>query len=57
MRSRRERLAETEDLVAAEVPGGKDLAEAVVREVVAVAVVEAEERLAAGEGGDSCGSR
>jgi hypothetical protein len=44
----------TEARVVAEVPGaGKDLGEVVDREVA----VEAEERLAAGEAGDSCGSR
>jgi hypothetical protein len=55
MRSRRERLEETEDLAVAEVRAAdKDLAEvAVVREVVA----EAEKRLVAEEAGGSCDSR
>ena len=55
MRSRRERQEGTEARVVAVVPGaGKDLAEAVVKREVAA---EAEEHLAAGVAGDSCGSR
>ena len=49
----RERREGTEARVVVEVPGvGKDLGEVVDREVAV-----AEERLAAGEAGDSCGSR